>query len=96
MTQPPETPSWRRNGIWLPLAIFGPLLLGAIAWGTNGNRLTNVEQQEQESKAERERMEVHLFANDQQLAVLKAQLQFISDQLVIMNAKLDRADRDRK
>lgn len=93
----------KSGGVWLPAGILAAVVGGAIAWGTNANRLANVEQQQVEGKAETQRMETHLSANDQQLVALKEQLgalkdrlQLIIEQLAAANAKLDRAEEERR
>lgn len=85
----------RGNRILLPIAILAPLSLALIAWGTNANRLATLEQEQAEGKAERERMELHINADDQQIAVLKERLTVIIEQLGVVNAKLDRAEEER-
>lgn len=81
-------------GTWVTIVAMGAGLVAA--WATNANRLTYVEQQQGEAKAEAQRMELHLSTNDQQIAVLKERLQFIIEQLTAANAKLDRAEEERR
>lgn len=80
-------------GTWVTIIAMGAGLVAA--WATNANRLTNLEQQQTDTKAESHRVEAHLSANDQQIAVLKEQLRFIIEQLASANAKLDRAEEER-
>lgn len=82
------------SGTWVTIIALGT---GIVAtWATNANRLTNLEQQEAESKIEREKMEIHISSDDQQIAVLKERLQFIIEQLGMVNLKLDRAEEERR
>lgn len=84
------------SGIWLPIAFVVPLILAAIAWGANANRLANLESQTKDAAAERDRIEQHISADDQQITVLQQQLKFISQQLEEINRKLDRAEEERR
>ena len=81
-------------GTWVTIVGMGVAVVAA--WATNANRLTNNEQQLSEVRAEAQRMELHLSANDQQIAVLSARLQYIIEQLQAANAKLDRAEEERR
>lgn len=83
----------KSNGIWLPITLLSAIIVAAIAWGANGQRLTSLESQSIDAKAERGRMEDHFSANDQQLATLKAQFAAIQDQLKEINRKLDERER---
>ena len=99
-----QYPKFRKSGgIWLPAGVMVAVVSAAIAWGTNANRLQNIEQQQTDGKAESQRMEAHLSAddqrisaNEQEIAVLKAKLQYIIEQLAAANAKLDRAEEERR
>lgn len=82
------------SGTWVTLIGMGVAVVAA--WATNANRLTNLESQEVESKIEREKMEIHISSDDQQIAVLKERLTFIIEQLGIVNLKLDRAEEERR
>lgn len=82
------------SGTWVTLIGMGVAVVAA--WATNANRLTNAEQQIVDNRSENQRMETHLSANDQQIAVLKERLQYIIEQLQAVNAKLDRAEEERR
>jgi hypothetical protein len=91
------------GGIWLPATILVAVVTGAIAWGTNANRLQNAEQQVADNRSESQRIDAHVSADDQrisadeqEIAVLKAKLQYIIEQLQAVNAKLDRAEEERR
>lgn len=66
------------------------------AWATNANRLSTAEQRIEQGAAQRDRIEIHLSTDDQQIAVLKEQLRFIIEQLTLANQKLDRAEEERR
>lgn len=100
-----QYPKFRKGGagIWLPATILVAVVTGAIAWGTNANRLENNEQQVADARAESRRIDGHVSADDQrisadeqEIAVLKAKLQYIIEQLQAVNAKLDRAEEERR
>lgn len=97
----------RSGGIWLPFALLAIVVSGAIAWGTTTNKVANLEQVQIDARAERQRSESddradrqrindHLQSTDTNVTHLQDQLQYISDQLVTINAKLDRAEEERR
>jgi len=80
----------RKNGsLWLPFSLLGVVVGMAVAWGTNANRLANVEQKIP-------RMEEHIEADDRAIAVIQSQMQAILEQLHEVNAKLDRQEEARR
>lgn len=86
----------RNNGMWLPLGLVTAVVLTAIAWGTNGNRLTTVEDHAN-------RIDTHLTATDQQSAankedigLLKYKLEEIQQLLREINGRLQRAEEERR
>ena len=99
-----QYPKFRKGGgILLPASILAAVVGGAIAWGTNANRLENNEQQIADVRAEARRIDAHvsaddqrIYADEQEIAVLKAKLQYIIEQLAAANAKLDRAEEERR
>lgn len=81
-------------GTWITIIAMGSGLVAA--WATNANRLSNAEQQIEQGRVERQQMEAHISTDDLQLAALKERLQFIIEELVIANQKLDRAEEERR
>jgi len=86
----------RGSGIWLPLSVLTAVVLTAVAWGTNVNRLSTLEQQQVEDHKDRARMEEHIENDDREIAVLKDRLLLIIEQLRDVNSKLDRAEEERR
>lgn len=83
------------------ISATGVTLLGmgvavVASWATNANRLTNAEQQSQRIDAHLSADDQRIAASEQQIAVLKERLQYIIEQLQAVNAKLDRAEEERR
>lgn len=82
------------SGTWLTIIGMGAAM--AVAWGTDTNRLTNNEAQAQRIEAHVSADDQRIAANEQEVAVLKAELRYIIEQLTAANAKLDRAEEERR
>lgn len=82
------------SGTWVTLLGMGVAVVGA--WATNANRLTNAEQQSQRIDAHLSAADQQIAANKEEIAVLKERLQYIIEQLQAANAKLDRAEEERR
>lgn len=81
-------------GTWVTIVGMGVAVVAA--WATNANRLTNAEQQSQRIDAHLSAEDQRIAANEQEVAVLKAELRYIIEQLTAANAKLDRAEEERR
>ena len=81
-------------GTWVTIVAMGAGLVAA--WATNANRLTNAEQQSQRIDTHLSADDQRISANEQQIAVVKERLQVIIEQLQLMDAKLDRAEEERR
>lgn len=82
------------SGTWV--TIVGMCVAMAVAWGTDTNRLTNGEAQSQRIESHVSADDQRISADEQEIAVLKAKLQYIIEQLQSVNAKLDRAEEERR
>jgi HAMP domain-containing protein len=81
-------------GTWVTL--LGMSIAVAIAWGTNANRLQNVEEHTNRIEAHQTAADQQIAQNKEEIAVLKERLQYIIEQLQAVNAKLDRAEEERR
>ena len=81
-------------GTWVTL--LGMCVAVAIAWGTNANRLQNVEDHTNRIDSHLSAADQQIAANKEAIAVLNERLQYIIEQLQAVNAKLDRAEEERR